>query len=161
MDGVDHFVVVEALCGRQLHLPSRFKTRAHFGIVDRLVAGQEIRHGAVIAGALDVVVAAQRIGAGAGPHVIAGDQQQIGNRGGGIRTHAVLRDAHRPENADAIGLRDHVRDLFEQCRRAGRRSCAANSMRERLQALPVLLETVDPLARGIRCWPGRCPGCIG
>ena len=37
-----------------------------------------------------------------GPHVISGDKQQIGNRGGGIRTHAVLRDAHRPKNANAL-----------------------------------------------------------
>ena len=78
--------------------------------------------GSVIARALDIVMAAQRIGACAGAHVISGDQQQIGNGRGGIRTHAVLRDAHRPKDADAIGLHDHVRDLFQQFDRLVRRS---------------------------------------
>ena len=40
MNRVNHLVIVEALGGRQFHLPSRFKTRAHFGVVHRLVAGQ-------------------------------------------------------------------------------------------------------------------------
>ena len=26
----------------------------------------------------------------------------------------VLRDAHRPEDADALGLGNHVRDLFQR-----------------------------------------------
>jgi hypothetical protein len=41
VDGVDHLVVVEALVVGSFHLPAGFKTRAHFGIVDRLVAGQK------------------------------------------------------------------------------------------------------------------------
>ena len=93
-------------------------------------------------------MAAQRIGACSRSHVISGDQQQVGNRGGGIRTHAVLRDAHCPKNADAIGLHDHVGDLFQQFdgEAAGLRR---KLHRERLEALPVVLEAVDPLGEKI------------
>ena len=42
LDRVDHLVVIEALGGRQLHAPGRFEARAHFGIVDRLIAGQQL-----------------------------------------------------------------------------------------------------------------------
>ena len=90
----------------------------------------------VVAGALDVVVAAERISAGPGPHVISRDEKQVGNRRGTIRTHDVLRDAHRPEDADAAGVDDQVRDLLQQLdAEAGlfRRELE----RERLEALAI------------------------
>ena len=66
-----------------------------------LIAGEEVGHGAVVAGALHVVVSAQRVGAGAGAHVVAGDQQQVRDGGRGVGAHGVLGDAHGPEDADA------------------------------------------------------------
>ena len=106
MNGVDHFVVVEALAGGQHDAPAFFELGADFVVVDLLVARIDIRHGAEVARALHVVVAAQRIGAGAGAHVVAGDEQQIGDGGGGVGAAAVLGDAHGPEDADAVGLGD-------------------------------------------------------
>ena len=75
--------------GRAKGAPQQLRTCARTSaIAYLLVTGYEVRHGAVVAGSLHVVVSAQRIGPCAGPHVIAGDQQQIRNRRGGVGTHA-------------------------------------------------------------------------
>ena len=114
MNGFDHLVVVEPLGGRQLHLPTRLKSLAHFGIIHRLIARQHVWHGPVVAGALHVVVAAQRISAGSRPHVVAGDEQQIRNRGGGVGTLAVLSHSHRPENAHGLRFGRSCARLFSE-----------------------------------------------
>ena len=111
LDGADHLVIVEAVGGGKCDAPVGFELRADVGVVDLLIAGEDVGHGAEVAGALHVVVAAQRIGAGAGPHVVAGDEKQIGDGGGGVGAAAVLRDAHGEEDADAVGLDDLVRRL--------------------------------------------------
>ena len=74
MNRFHHLVVIESLGGRQLHFPSGLKSPADFRIVHRLVARKHVRHGAVVAGALHIVVAAQRISAGSWSHVITGYQ---------------------------------------------------------------------------------------
>jgi hypothetical protein len=56
----------------------------------------------------------------------------------------VLRHAHGPENADAFGLRDHVRNLGQRFDRKAA-PLAGHFQRERLQALLVLRSAVDPL----------------
>ncbi len=96
MDRIDHFVIIESLRRRQLHVPGCFEARSHFRVIDGLVAGKKIRHCSMIAGALDVIVPAQRVCTGTCLHVIASDEQQVRNGRGGIRTHAVLGDSHRP-----------------------------------------------------------------
>ena len=59
-------------------------------------------------------MAAQGEGAGAGLFEVAGGEQEIAGGGGGVRAAAVLRDAHRPQDADAVfGGVDLVGDLLE------------------------------------------------
>ena len=108
MDGVDHHVVIESRLRRQLNIPRFLKLRANLRIIHFLIAGEEIRHGAMIACALHIVMSAQRIGARSRPHVVARGQQQIGDCRRGVGAHGVLRHAHRPQNAHAVCLRDHM-----------------------------------------------------
>jgi len=44
MDRIDHFVIIESLSRRQLHVPGCFEARSHFRVIDGLVAGKKIRH---------------------------------------------------------------------------------------------------------------------
>ena len=55
-------------------------------------------------------MAAERVGARAGAHVVAGDEQKIREGGGGVGAAAVLGDAHGEEDADAVGCGDLVGD---------------------------------------------------
>ncbi len=109
-DGVDHLVVVFAGGGGESNAPVGFELGADVGVVDFLVAGEDVGHGAEVAGALDVVVAAERVGSGAGTHVVAGDEEEVGEGGGGVGAAAVLRDTHGEEDADAVGCDDLVGD---------------------------------------------------
>src|SRR4029077_14358798 len=95
-------VVVEPWGVGRPALPRRFEARAHLWVVDRLVAGENVRHGAVVARSLHVVVSAQRIRARVWPHIVAGEQQEIGDGRRRIGALRVLRDAYRPEDADAV-----------------------------------------------------------
>ena len=79
-----------------------------------LVTREEVRHRSVIARTLDVVVSAQRVCARARSHVITRNQKQVGDRRGRIGSHAVLRDSHRPEDADAFRFGDQTRHLFQR-----------------------------------------------
>ena len=113
VDGIDHHAVVEALDGGQRDSPGSFELGSNCLVVDVLVAGKEVGHGAEVAGALNVVVAAEGIGAGAFAHVVAGEEKEIGDGGGGVGPAAVLGDAHGPEDAGAVGLGDFVGDGFD------------------------------------------------
>ena len=75
VNGLDHFVIVQALCGWQRDLPGVLESAPDFRIVDRLIAGQEVRHRSVVACALHIVVPAQRVCAGARPHIVAAHEQ--------------------------------------------------------------------------------------
>ena len=145
MDGVDHLVVIEAGFGRQGHAPGVFKLGANLGVVDFLIAREIVGHGAVVAGALHVVVAAQWIGSCSGSHVIAGDEEQVGDGGRGVGPHGVLSDAHRPENANAICLGDHMRDFGEGLDRETA-ALAGVFHREGVETLPIGFSVVHPLA---------------
>ena len=87
-DGIDHLVIVFAGAGRKGDSPVGFELGADVLVVDLLVAGEDVGHGAEVAGALHVVVSAQRVGSGVGAHVVAGEQEQIRERGGGVRATA-------------------------------------------------------------------------
>src|SRR4029077_4721878 len=102
MNGFHHLVVVESLAGRQLHLPATLKSRAHFGIIHRLVTRKHIWHRPVITGSLYIVVPAERISTRARPHVIAADEQQVRNGCRGIGTLGVLSYSHCPEYAHGL-----------------------------------------------------------
>ena len=74
-------------------LPQRFEHRAGRVVGDVPVAGKLMRERAHVAGALHVVLAAQRINADARPADIAGRHGEIGDRHHGGRALAVLGDA--------------------------------------------------------------------
>ena len=144
VDGVDHQVVIEARLRRQRDIPRLLELGANRRIVHLLVAREEIRHRAVIARSLHVVMSAQRICARSRPHVVAGRQQQIRDRRRGVGTHDMLRNAHGPENADAVGLRDHVGNLGQGF--DGQSAALAGHFEgERLEALSVFLGAIHPL----------------
>ena len=113
VDGVHHHAIVEADAGGETDFPGGFELGADGSIVYGLVAGKKVGHGAEVAGTLDVVVAAEGIGSGAFAHVIAGEQEEVGDGGGGIGSAAVLGDAHGPEDAGAVGLGDFLGDGFD------------------------------------------------
>ena len=58
-------------------------------------------------------MAAQRISSGSRAHVVPGDKQQVRDRRRSIGTLALLRNTHCPEDADALGVGDHVRDFLQ------------------------------------------------
>ena len=78
--------------------------RPDLGVVHRLVARKEGIDRAEVGAALDVVVAAEGIAAGAGPSEVAGYEEEVGNGRARVRAHHVLRHAHGPEAADGPGL---------------------------------------------------------
>ena len=144
MDGFHHLVVVQSLGGRQLDLPTSLKSLAHFGIIHRLVTRQHVRHGAMVAGSLHVIVPAQRISAGSRAHVIPGDKQQVRNGRRRIRTLAVLRDSHGPQDANTLRVRNH------SCHGGQSFHWQTTNPRGRfhgegLQVLSVLLQPAHPL----------------
>ena len=144
MDRLHHHAVVEADAGGQGHSPGCLELAADGAIVDGLVAGKEVGHGAEVAGALHVVVAAERIGAGTFAHVVAREQEEVGDGGGSVGAAAVLGDAHGPENAGAIGLGDFKCDGLDVF------GCDAGDTLgvlegEGLEGLFVGVEVIDPL----------------
>ena len=80
LNSIHHLVIIQALGRWQLNLPIGFKPLAHFRIIDRLVTWKTVGHRSIVAGALHIVVTAQRISTGARAHVISGNEQQIGDR---------------------------------------------------------------------------------
>ena len=118
MNRLHHLVVIETFGGRKRHIPCLFKPGANFGIVNRLVSGEIIRHRTVVARPLHVIMTAHGISPGSRPHIVSRDEKKVRNCRRSIRTLVVLGDAHCPENADTLGLGNHVRHglkgLFRQ-----------------------------------------------
>jgi len=104
LNGFHHLVIVEAFGRRQLDLPGRLKSLAHFGISHRLITEKRVWHGSVVAGSLHVVMAAQRICAGSRSHVITGNKKKVRYCGRNVGTLDVLGHPHRPKNAHALCL---------------------------------------------------------
>ena len=75
------------------HVPQRLEHGARRVVGDMPIAGQLVRERAHVAGALDVVLPAQRIDADAGAADIAGRHGEVGDRHDGGRALAVLGDA--------------------------------------------------------------------
>ena len=143
MNRFHHLVVVQSFCGRQFHLPTSLITLAYFGIIHRLVTRQHVRHGPMVARSLHIVVPAQRISARARSHVVAGDQQQVGDSRGGIRTLAMLSYSHCPEDAHPFGFRDHLGNSFESLL-GHDRNTGGGFHSERLKALSIIGQSIDP-----------------
>ena len=68
-----------------------------------LVAGVDVGQGAHVAGALHVVLAAQRVHAGARPAEVAGEQRQVADGQHVLGAVRVLGDAHRVDDGGARG----------------------------------------------------------
>src|SRR5580698_6809313 len=97
-------MIIETAHARQLHSPASFKVCSHMVLRDTLIAGKSIRRRADISSALHVVMPPQRIGSGSWAHVIAGDEQKIGDRGRAIRPIRMLGYPHCPEDAHRLCL---------------------------------------------------------
>src|SRR5699024_8160924 len=74
-------------------VPGLFEDGADALVRDVAVAGELVREGAHVAGALDVVLAAQRVHADAGPAEVTGRHRQVRHAHDHGRALAVLRDA--------------------------------------------------------------------
>ena len=100
---------VRPLFGIELGAPGVLVAGADLRVLDRLVVGEEHRDQAGIGGALHVVLAAQRMQAGAGPADLAGDQRERDQAARIVGAVGVLRDAHAPEDDRRLGARELAR----------------------------------------------------
>ena len=96
-------------------LPQAF---SYFGdllrVLHRLVVGEEHRDEPGVGGALHVVLAAQRMQAGAGAADLAADQRQRDQTARIVGAVGVLRDAHAPEDDGAFGARVGARHFAQR-----------------------------------------------
>ena len=151
VNGFYHLVVIKTRGGRKRHVPCLFKPCPNFGIIDRLVSWKIIRHRAVVARSLHIVVTTHGISPGSRSHIVPSDEKQVGNGGRSIRTLAVLGNSHRPENANTLGLDDHVRHSLESLFRQARDTRSGFHC-EGLQTLSVSIQAIHPLFKklGVR-----------
>ena len=91
--GVEHVRDAQARLGVERLLPQRFEHGAGGIVGDVPIAGELVRERAHVAGALHVVLPAQRVHADAGPADVAGRHGEIGDRHHRGRALAVLGDA--------------------------------------------------------------------
>ncbi len=84
------------------------------GVLHRLVVGEEHRDEPGVGGALHVVLAAQRMQAGAGAADLAGDQRQRDQAARIVGAVGVLRDAHAPEDDGAFRARIGARHVAQR-----------------------------------------------
>ena len=103
-DGLDHVGGPHALLGRQRAPPGALETGQVGGRVV-LVARQRVGHAARVAGALHVVLTAQRRDAGPGPPHLPGEQREVEHRRRVVGAVDVLGHAHTPEQAGAVAAR--------------------------------------------------------
>ena len=91
--GVEHVGNAQARLRIELDVPHRLELVAHGVARDMAIAGQLVRERAHVAGALHVILAAQRVHADAGAADIAGRHREVGDRDHRGRALAVLGDA--------------------------------------------------------------------
>ena len=91
--GIEHVGDAQARLRIELDVPHRFELVAHRVARDVAIARQFVRERAHVAGALHVVLAAQRVHADAGTADIAGRHREVGDRDDRGRALAVLGDA--------------------------------------------------------------------
>ena len=77
LHGIEHARQVPAALRRDRHAPLGIEPRAQLVVLDVLEAGQPVGQRAHVAAALDVVLAAERVDAGAVPPDVAGQQDQV------------------------------------------------------------------------------------
>ncbi|CCJ89733.1 FIG00554473: hypothetical protein [Cronobacter turicensis 564] len=143
-----HLEVIRAHVQRQFfrrYSPGIRPFGAHGFIAHRFIAGIVVFQTAEIARALYVIVPAHRVAARAGATVVAGHQQQVGERGAGVRAVAVLSDAHRPDDADGRRVADKLGGGGQLIHRKPG-NAGGEVQRERRERLAVFVHLVD-----VRC----------
>lgn len=91
--GVEHIVDAQARLRIELHAPRVLEHHAHGIVGDVPIAGELVRERAHVAGALHVVVAAQRVDADTGAAKVARHHGEVGNGHHRRGALAVLGDA--------------------------------------------------------------------
>ena len=91
--GIEHVGDAQARLGIERHAPIALEQSADRVVGDMAIARELVREGAHVAGALDIVLAAQRIHADAAPADIAGRHREIGHAHDRRGALAVLGDA--------------------------------------------------------------------
>ena len=123
--------------------PQRLEDAAHGVVGDVAIAGQLVREGAHVAGALDVVLAAQRVHADALAAEIAGHHREVGDRHHGRGALAVLGDA------EAVVDRAVAAGGIEPGRAADRLGRHAGQQADRLRAVLRPRHELGPILEGI------------
>ena len=95
-------------------MPELFERLAQIGASDRLVVRQEHRDQPGVGGALHVVLAAQRMQAGAGTADLPRDQRQRDQAARIVGAVDVLADAHAPEDQRGARARIHSRHFAQR-----------------------------------------------
>jgi hypothetical protein len=105
VDGVHDFHHGQAGLGSSVpgcELPGLLEAGTHLGFDDLLVVGEHHRDQAGVGRALHVVLAAQRMQAGAGTADLAGHQRQRDQAARVVGAVHVLRHAHAPQDHRAL-----------------------------------------------------------
>ena len=117
--GLADFDGGEALAGGQFGAPLFLEEAAEGLVFDGAVVGEVHGDGADIAGALDVVLAAEGVEAGAAAADVAGGEGEVDEGEAGLGAVGVLGDAEAPVEGGLVGVADDVGGAFE----GGGREC--------------------------------------
>ena len=135
---LEHLGQVQAVSRRDRRAPRGLELRARRVVLDVLEAGQLVRDRAHVAAALHVVLAAQRLQAGAVAADVPGEQREVDQREDVVDRVVVLGDPERPAQLRVRARAVRVRELAD---RVGRNAGDALGLleRPRLDRLAVLL----------------------
>ena len=92
--------------GEVFDAPGLLHLLAVVGVGDRLIPGEDVGQAAHIAGALDVVLAAQGVDAAAVDADIAAEHGQVGQGLDVVGAHGVLGNAHAVDDGAGLGPGD-------------------------------------------------------
>ena len=113
--GIQHVGNAQARLGVDLDPPGVLEDRAHVGHLDVAVSRQLVRERPHVAGALHVVLTAQRVHAHAGPPDIAGQHRKVRDRHHGRRPLAVLGHAQPVIDRAVPARREQPRGGAQLC----------------------------------------------
>ena len=111
--GLADFDGGEALAGGELRIPLLFEVGAEGLVLHGAIVGEVHGDGADVAGALDVVLAAQGVEAGAAAADVAGGEGEVDEGEAGLGAVGVLGDAESPVEGGLVGLADDVGGALE------------------------------------------------
>ena len=111
--GLADFDGGEALRRGQRHAPLLLEVAAEGLVLNGAVVGEVHGDGADVAGALDVVLAAQGVESGAAAADVAGGEGEVDEGEASLGAVGVLGDAEAPVEGCLVGLADDVGGAFE------------------------------------------------